>query len=272
MSTLYDLIRNWTVFISSSVEIIGKNNFTRYTLTPSDLVNASSMFFGILICTAVAARNVSFEEKKLAWVISLLNSFVMMIVGAVYLIAKAPEFPNLFTFGKADSIEVFHSATTNFTALACLWFAIANIFDLIFGFFCYRKHLGVLTAYIHHSVFIWLCLAGSTGNGIFMTVRPFSSSFLLCLIEEFPTFLLALGSIFPAFRTNYGFGISFFVLRIVYHAYFLTYAFYAGAETPVLVLFLLTSILHINWFQNWLSKYGPLASSKSAIKRTEFKS
>ena len=272
MSTFFEVITSRIEFISLLVEKIGMRNFTSYSLTTTDLIQASSAFLGILLCTAIAAKNVTTEEKKLAWIISLLNSFVMMIVGVIYLVAKAPEFPNLFTYGVADNIEVFHSPTTNFTALTCLWFAVANIFDLIFGFFYYRKYLDILTAYIHHSVFIWLCFAGSTGNGILMTVRPFSSSFLLCLIEEFPTFLLALGSVFPTCRTNYGFGISFFLLRIIYHAYFLTYAFYAGAEMPVLVLFLLTSILHINWFQNWLRKYGPLAPWKSILKKSQLKS
>ena len=53
-----------------------------------DLVHASSAFLGILIRTAIAAKIVITEEKKLAWIISLLNSFVVMIVGVVYLVAK----------------------------------------------------------------------------------------------------------------------------------------------------------------------------------------
>ena len=43
-------------------------------------MHASSAFLGILICTAIAAKIVITEEKQLALIISLLNSFVMMIV------------------------------------------------------------------------------------------------------------------------------------------------------------------------------------------------
>ena len=63
-------------------------NFTCYSLMMRDLVHASSAFLGILIRTAIAAKIVITEEKKLAWIISLLNSFVVMIVGVVYLVAK----------------------------------------------------------------------------------------------------------------------------------------------------------------------------------------
>ena len=245
-------------------------NLSEYSLTSHDILKASSLFLGILALTALTATIILKEPRRLSWVISLLNSSVMTIVGIIYLTAMAQTSSNLFLYGEQNSFDVFHAPTTNFTALACLWFALANIFDLIFGFIFYRKYLDVLTAYIHHTLFIWLCLAGSTGNGLFITVRPFSSSFLLCLIEEFPTFLLALGSVIPAFRTNYGFGISFFLLRILYHAYFASYALIAGAELPVLILFLLTSILHINWFQNWLRKYGPLKQNK--IEKDTYKS
>ena len=45
-------------------------------------------------------------------------------------------------------------------------------------------------------------IISTTGNGFFMTAIPFASSFVFMLIEEFPTFLLALGSVYPSLRTG----------------------------------------------------------------------
>lgn len=254
------------------VNLMGKENFENYTLSDNDIGLAISIFIVVLLAIGIVSKSVINEQKKLAWAVSLCNSFIMMNIGAIYLAAKAPSIPGIFYYGKSNNNleRVFHDEPSNFTTLTCLWFALANIFDLMFGCVYYRKYLDPLTGFIHHAVFIWLCFACTTGNGIFFKIRkPFASSFLLCLIEEFPTFLLALGTLFPMFRTNNGFGITFFLLRIVYHTYFMTYAFYLKADTPVLVLFIMTLLLHVKWFQAWMKKYGPFARSKSTIKQSK---
>lgn len=258
--------------LENVVSLIGRQNFEKYTLSDTDIGQAIIMFVILLAVIGVVSKRNITESKKLAWAVSLCNSFIMMNLGFLYLAAKAPGIQGLFSYGYAyNNLEVvFHDKPSNFTTLTCLWFALANIFDLFFGFIYYRKHIDPLTGFVHHAVFIWLCFACTTGNGIFFTIRkPFASSFLLCLVEEFPTFLLALGTLFPFFRTNNGFGLSFFLLRIVYHTYFMTYAFHLKADAPVLVLFMMTFLLHVNWFQAWLKKYGPFNRSKSTLKRSQ---
>lgn len=254
-----------------NVTLIGRQNFEMFTLSDTDIRQAIIVFVILLSVIGIVSKRSIAEPKKLAWAVSLCNSFIMMNLGSIYLAVRAPKIRGLFSYGYEynNLAEVFHDNPSNFTTLTCLWFALANIFDLLFGFIHYRKYIDPLTGFVHHAVFIWLCFACTTGNGVFFTIRkPFASSFLLCLIEEVPTFLLALGTLFPFFRTNNGFGLSFFLLRIVYHTYFMTYAFYLKADAPVLVLFILTSILHVNWFQLWLKKYGPFAKSKSSMKRS----
>ena len=241
-------------------------HFENYDLAQSQILQATLLFSSILLAFFFLGKIFVTEQKRFAWLISLLNSFVMMILGFVYLSVKIPVFDGLFSWGD-DAVAIFHEQTSNFTALTCLWFAIANIIDLVLGSIYYRKQLGVLTAYIHHSAFIWIMLACTTGNGIFMTMRPFSGTFAVCLIEELPTFLLALGSIFPACRSDYGFGLSFFALRILYHAYFMSFAFKSWVDPPILILFVGTFSLHFFWFKTWINKYGFYAPSKISQRK-----
>jgi hypothetical protein len=252
--------------MKSVVDYIGIENFETYDMREKEVISAGLLFTTVLVVYFYAAKSLVKEEKRLAWIISLFTSFVMTILGAIYLAAKLPIFEDMFLFGETAS-EIFHERTSNFSAMTCLFFAIANILDLSLGFIYYRKQLGLLTAYIHHSVFIWIMYACTTGNGIFITIRPFSGTFCICLIEELPTFLLALGSMFPLFRTDYGFGLTFFLLRILYHAYFAAFAFRTMCAIPVLVLFVCTFTLHFFWFKTWINKYGLFAPKKVIAKK-----
>jgi hypothetical protein len=253
-----------------SVSLIGRQNFEEYTLSDTDIRQAIIIFvILLLIIVIVTKRNIT-DPKKISWALSLCNSFIMMNLGFFYLAAKA-DIKGLFSYGYEHNNlqEVFHANPSNFTSLTCLWFSVANIFDLVYGFI-YRKNIDPVSGVFHHAVFIWMSLACSTGNGALFNFRkPFASSFAICLIEEIPTFLLALGKLFPLFRTNNGFGLSFFIFRIVYHTYFMTYAFYLKADTPVLVLFIMVFLLHVTWFQAWLKMYGPFARSRSSSIRSQ---
>lgn len=76
--------------------------------------------------------------------------------------------------------------------------------------FAFMQH----NRWFHHSAYItffgWLCHSGYS-VGI-MTTMPL----------EVPTMILSLGRVFPQYRQDLAFGLSFFVFRIVYHSW-LTY-------------------------------------------------
>lgn len=158
-----------TKALTWSIETIGVKNVEEFTLSGNDIIYAGMIYLLILFMTAYIG-NISFwhDKKKLSWVISLLNSFVTMCVGCIYLAVKYPTVDGLFSYSQKNAFQVFHARTTNFSLLVCLWFAMASMFDLIFGFFFYRKYLDLLTAYIHHGVFIWICYAGTTGMYAYM--------------------------------------------------------------------------------------------------------
>ena len=248
------------MLVKSGLDLIGRENFNGgVTLSQDQFLRAVYGMIGGLLFVAFLAVSLQMKERKMAWMVSLVNSFIMTLAGVFYLAMKFPELVNPISKGNFHvGHAIFHEPVSNFTALMCLWFLVANVFDLMFGLLFYRNQLGFLTAYVHHSIFIWTMICATTGNGGFLTTKPFPSSFAFVVIEELPTFLLALGSVIPQCRTDMGFGITFFVFRICYHLFFFTLACY-NSETvgmPVRVLYSLTLLMHINWFYNWVTKYG----------------
>lgn len=229
------------------------SNFYEYTLTITHVKVAVCISTVLLTLIAIYGKVFFPETKKLAWIISLFNSGMMLVAGIVYLTVKSSSYVKLFTF--EPDRRLFHGID-NFSALVCIWFACANLMDLAFGMIFYRSQLGLITAYFHHTVFIWIMITATTGNGGFITVTRFAPAFAAMLVEELPTFLLALGSVFPSLRTDLGFGISFFALRICLHLHSLVYGLYSAIDGPVVGLYLLTLTMHVNWFYSWVTKYG----------------
>eukprot|EP01038_Epipyxis_sp_PR26KG_P006523 gene6523-8964_t len=231
------------------------DNFTTYSLANQDYIISSVIFSLILSLICLAGQSVFPKDpKKLCWVVSSVNSFCCTVIGIVYLYVKAPKYKDFFFYGP-EGLLIFHNLD-NISALVCLWFTLANIFDIGFGLIYYPKYIQLLTGYIHHSVYIWLMHTAVTGNGIFLLAKPFAPAFAFMLIEEMPTFFLGLGSMFPNLRTDIGFGSTFFLFRILFHGYMLTYSVFSKAQTVIIVMYTLTLLLHVHWFSTWITKYG----------------
>ena len=77
--------------------------------------------------------------------------------------------------------------------------------------------------------------------------------------------MLAAGAMFPSMRTDWGFGLSFFVLRICFHLFITMMCFmndpspaWYSVTTPKMI-FLFSMGMHSMWFKSWVTKYmGPL--------------
>jgi len=242
--------------------------FNESTLGTEDVKKLAVVFSVILFLFCAFSKWCIKEEKRLAWCISILNSALMSVVGVIYLIVKLPSLAVSVSAG--TSFRSLHHVD-NFCIVVCTWFAVSNAFDILFGLIYYRKYLGILTAYIHHTLYIWLMFFSCTGNGLFVTCRPFASAFVLCTIEEIPTFLLALGSLFKSLRTDLGFGITFALLRLLLHVVLLAIAAdpRGRCDTPILVLYGLTLTLHVNWFYGWASKYSSYKAKSDKEKKLE---
>lgn len=194
------------------------------------------------------------EKKRLAWCISLLNSSVTTLICIAYALVKTLASRGLFN--AHPTLEMIHG-NDDVSTVTCLMFLCVNLLDLLLGLVFYRSCLGIMTTYVHHTLYMWLMVFLLTGNGGFTsTPTPFSMAFIWCLVEEFPTFLLALGSVFPSYRADLLFGVSFFLLRLVYHCYLFLLMVRLQTYSPILFLYGLTFVMHLEWFRAWFTKYG----------------
>ena len=121
------------------------------------------------------------------------------------------------------------------------------LFIDIFAHIYYNISMNLLTCKIHHSLyFIFL---------VSLRLHHYSHLFTIFTIEELPTCILTLGQYEKNYRNDNLFGLTFFILRIIYHLTIIVllqpypHPFYSYLVGVV------TSILHIYWFYNWTNKY-----------------
>eukprot|EP00873_Tetraselmis_striata_P037917 jgi/Tetstr1/458181/TSEL_044672.t1 len=142
---------------------------------------------------------------------------------------------------------------TPFSRFASRYFRVTLVVDLLLGVLFYRKQMDPLTTYFHHTAYFALLTWAINAR--------VTLCFMLFLVEEIPTFLLALGSIDRRLRHDLLFGGSWLVLRIVYHSVPFYTVFWlwnrAGFEDPVMLDVIrgnlaLTMALHLHWFSGWI--------------------
>jgi len=117
------------------------------------------------------------------------------------------------------------------------------MYDLLVGHISDKKNiLGLLTGYIHHSVYI----------GVLTYVRYTEESDLIYIFLPFevPTLLLDLKKLYPSDSLDLAFGTFFFAFRILYNIYII----YAIPIKPYKLMPLITLCLHSYWFKLWLQK------------------
>jgi hypothetical protein len=242
------------IHMTPRLRILSDAHFDTVTMSREDFTTAAFVFTAINLLMCVGFRRFVTQTKKLAWGLSLVNSFVMSLMGLVYIYQKLPLIHLALETGKGG--EALLQSVDDVSALVCLWFGIVNVVDLIFGVLCYPQHLGFMTAVVHHPFYVWVMVVAVTGRGGFIEMSPFASGFMFASIEEIPTFLLALGSMFPSLRTDMGFGFSFFLLRICYNFFLMYCTVFFGLPLAYTVIPSLSLGMHLYWFYAWWCKYG----------------
>lgn len=117
------------------------------------------------------------------------------------------------------------------------------IVDLVYsGILCHDPTQKFLELWVHHGAYIALvCAIMTLGKSGF--TAPY-------LFVEIPAAIRALGTLNPEWRTDLGFGATFFLLRVV--APFLVIARdYPHYEGYYFAIFGAMQILHIYWFRLW---------------------
>lgn len=229
----------------------GESDFDEFTMSSDDLVvyaiHSCSLFVAWFSMALLLFPD---DQKRLSWAVSMLNSFAMCASSIVYMGKKLP--PEFFALASPTG-SVFHGRD-NVSAAACLVFGVANAMNLLLGFIFYRDRLNILSSLVYSPMFCFIAFYAITGNFLGEEFTPFSQGLMWMMIEELPTFVLALGSVFPALRTDKLFGVSFFILRIVFHGYSTSLAILSNTDTPVCVLMCIFMVLHVIWFQRWVNR------------------
>jgi hypothetical protein len=225
-----------------------RRHYFERILTIEQLQAATAIFAFVYTVAGISAvvgyKN---DKRKMAWIISLVNSFVLSVASSSYFVAHIVNFIR-------DGRGSFH-AVNDVSVLICIWLFLANFFDLLFGLIFYRAQLDPVTAYVHHTLYLWITIVAAFGTGGFADFEPFAGGVAVLLVEEIPTFLLAAGSVFPAMRTDVGFGVTFFLLRVMFHAAMMAYSVYSGIALLPTVLFGGTLTMHVFWFFSWQKGY-----------------
>lgn len=179
--------------------------------------------------------------KQKAYILSLKSSLTLLLIGIYF---------NYYYFASGFNESNFYNILEtknglNFGILVVLYFTAYLIMDVYIGRTEYPDYMKVLSGNFHHIVYIFVNI-----TSLYMGVYPL---YLLMMLSEIPTFILALGSFDSQFRNDQLFGITFLLTRIVYHI-ILTWTF--RKHSMYLYLSLAALGLHLYWFSNWIKKYG----------------
>eukprot|EP01034_Spumella_vulgaris_P029790 gene29790-36890_t len=119
--------------------------------------------------------------------------------------------------------------------------------DLTLGMTNYRKFLDPLSSVAHHTFYIGLVT--------FYLTNRFSRGFMLGLVMEIPTFVLALGSVWKCYRSDLLFGVAFLLTRLVYNIYLARQLAVILVDGVVWKICVGVLGLHIYWFYKWCKLY-----------------
>ena len=184
----------------------------------------------------------SFDVKRRSWLLTLGTSAIFSVIST----------RNIYIFVNSAYEGTTLALTTNrdpFDCATIIWLASYLSLDCVIGLIDYPSQLRIDTTWIHHTIFIIGCFIVLNTNTC--------SLFVLFLPFEIPTFVMALGTVFPSLRNDFLFGATFFAFRIVYQSilfgYWLTVP---GLPHGMIISACLpTTAMHFIWFYKWCRGY-----------------
>lgn len=169
-------------------------------------------------------------EKQTSWFLTLLSSLVCTIV----------SIPFVIQFFYSDLDMQLLGIDNRFHSGFICFFITYLILDLVLGSFFYRSRITLMTGWVHH-IFYILTLS------CFLRLQ-ISSLFTVASILELPTLILAAGSMVHEWRSDFLFGSTFFILRLVAHAWMMVALKRYHRIQFMWIVALVIYPLHIYWF------------------------
>jgi len=155
------------------------------------------------------------QVKRRAWIITTFSGGLCF---ALSVFACSTE-PILWDFRARIALM----GETSLSRLVVHFFRVQAALDLVLGVIFYRTELFFLTSVVHHIAYFLLCN--------WMLSHSCSLLFIICCLEELPTFIMALGRLNKSWRMDLPFGLTYGLLRVGLHT-FLCYAVMVRALPP----------------------------------------
>ncbi|KAI8905807.1 hypothetical protein EDD86DRAFT_248757 [Gorgonomyces haynaldii] len=211
----------------------------------NQIVNSAFLVYFVLQSIVYLTVTRSFERfktpKSRAWFLTCLVGFYIIPIGSLYTWKIIVE--KDMSWLRNDLGYVTAGVFAAFLAG-----------DLVYAQIDYRSQMQIGTGYIHHIVYLSMIAE-------FLRINT-SGPMIMLGVEEIPTWLLAFGTMFPEYRTDLGFGITFLLTRIIMHAVYLVQYWYLLPGHYYLFM-VATLPVHINWFYGWCIKFGKYKSKKN---------
>lgn len=193
------------------------------------------------------------KEKQRAHILSIKATITLFLLSLYF----------NYKFVKSDfNVDIYtQSLTTSdgfLVQLGVLNLIAYLITDCYVGYKKYHKYMCTLSGYPHHIIYVFVSMLSFKLGA--------ESFYFLFMIEELPTFFLSGGNYNQRFRWDNLFGLTFFLTRIVYHAYL---AWKFSYNKFFMVLGFLTFVLHSYWFKNWFTKYFLKKNKKDESKKVD---
>ena len=195
------------------------------------------------ILTRSWARN---DLRARSWLIQILISSTMSIVSFPFFLKSINNFE-----------DVMYRETALYRRYT-LFFVIASYMDLFIGSIEYPDYLDLFSGWFHHLLFIYFISYGFH--------YAICGSFVILTISEVPSFILALGTIVPKLRSDYLFGSSFFVLRILYIAWCLHMHWRLAPYSYITLSTFASFLMNCFWFMKWVRGMLHKVAVKQVIK------
>lgn len=217
-----------------------------------DMLVASTAYFSTIFFASRQLECFS-RPKARAWIITVACALPVGITSSIYTFIHAR---NGFLL---DMKTFIYGEPSNYSTGVVLSFLAFLATDTAFGMASYRAQFDPVAGWFHHiaySIFFASALRYKFANGL-ASAMPL----------ELTTIVLGLGHIWPQLRADLLFGVSFILLRIIYHG-FMTVAYFTmrADVTPasnVWSVMLLAFGLHLHWFVGWLKQQRRLVRAKS---------
>lgn len=171
-----------------------------------------------------------FNEKQVSWFLTLISSLVCTIISIPFVIQF---FHSDLDMALLDTDNQFH------TGFICFFISYL-VLDLVLGSIYYRQRITFMTGWVHHLFYIMT---------LFWFLRlQISSLFTIASILELPTLILAAGSMEHEWRSDLLFGSTFFILRLVAHAWMMIALKKYHRIQFMWIVALIIYPLHMYWF------------------------